>query len=1425
MADSNLSIPIKLDAFVLNPSVCDGNGDQGKIAPITQPNYALMRIENIEIQDDLMSHVDLHNASPNRKNSRMTDIGTGKTRTNRQGVYLHWMVPRLYRYGVATSTSTGGKPGEPTTAPDAGTGTDTDKDPSTPNFLQAPNRWLVIRKLDPNADTTLPKTARKYIKPISACIIESDRAWEIDEINDSSQGPRPTDQQDVVDLQVDVSPFLTSSTKLINGDPGSISFQKQAEIFIGMRQDAQEWVKTGETEARRVDLNLLNSSNHLFPDYQPHNSNVFSTLDRFQYEYIGEDGLKHVGTLTDAVADYFVIGWHSDPKNDPLTMSETANDKRIGRLQSLSMALNDEDLDKVPQEVKDWLESPNSTRVLNHGAMYGVEWHDEWAQEKTRPKIVLSDQVTDNLVNNMPISVGTTPLDAVLAYAELHRGQELEKDLFALSSLLRAQADSVEARRAGADEIQNYNFSRYSGGSRYVPLIDPKLPAEPPSPDDQDALIKLNASQCLLDSTIRELQQAQWEFFSIWWQYVTDLENAPPSVPDPKYGKMVQALGQEVSALLQVKQSQQDAVDNAKKKLSQAAKQSVLSEFAQLRDPTLFVGGVQSGWPIDYLEDLKVRLDFQITGDPNIPLPNFSDYGLDCLPEKEMQNTAASLVREFLTNDPVHVSARGEAKPEPPASDIPTYIPVYHDQKTGDGSNNGPWRDRWESTQPFFPLFLEWEADYFHIPYEDWVLKEVQVRHGVDTKFRYGLKDDTTFYPSASTDDLKSSKKGEDSYADRRTISGRILILPQPALSLKTLIDQVLTNTPQEELDKLLTPDEQEKISSHASSLPFLSSPLDGFTNHLLTTLNGNHVKPNVVIPGATRDKPVSVPQPIRDAWSSIDPSVGLTENIIRFIGKESELTPYGSHVQLADNGIPGFKPATHGQFRFTKLNIIDKFGQAACVIDPTKRTTGPPAIYPCISDYYEPQVRIDDSWKGWPNIMEQPKDEDSCEFVQIPPQINQPSRINSCFVTHDETQGATAYWRPVNEWENPIWGFLVVNYVDQGIQFFDSNGAFYREARLSAPNAKPGLNLPPKWSPFPAGSTSASTQQLDQLISQFANEDYLRSFIHMATSAIGDSTSAPSAYAQFMHAVVGRPLALVNTGWSIELSYDEKRSQSAVNSQQSLDLPYYLLSGQDRNQYHFQLKLGDEARPHDGLVGYFAAAQNPTSGSELAVDHLFTNFCDPLNVDLGSNQQPGTSTPPRISPINDKTFPSIKPHWFHPKLFASGADAAQRYAWAQNSNLQVFGAIVDPFMPINGFTGVLPIERLQLPSWTWEAAMKKMTAFFHFGPLLVTDDVPKFNKDDRITDQNYDKLAGKTLDNQVALPALSAADWSWLQPYVDENSQPDAFMALSIGKLDSRVKYTKGPYTVVEGYLQMRAPIVAAEKPPSPPSTPPQSH
>lgn len=65
-----------------------------------------------------------------------------------------------------------------------------------------------------------------------------------------------------------------------------------------------------------------------------------------------------------------------------------------------------------------------------------------------------------------------------------------------------------------------------------------------------------------------------------------------------------------------------------------------------------------------------------------------------------------------------------------------------------------------------------------------------------------------------------------------------------------------------------------------------------------------------------------------------------------------------------------------------------------------------------------------------------------------------------------------------------------------------------------------------------------------------------------------------------------------------------------------------------------------------------------------------------------------------------------------------------------------------------------------------------------------------------------------------VAIPALPAGDWNWLQPYVESentaDSDPPAYSSFVLDKRGnlSRSGFQVGPYTAQEGYLQLRNPI-----------------
>lgn len=1364
MAESNISIPMKLDAFVFNQDVCDGDKLQAKIAPITQPNYTFLRIQGDLLQNDLLDAVDLANAAPHDRNARITDLGTGKIRKNRLGVYLHWAIPRPYRSGAAATPETEARHSNLSSA----------KDPSAPKFRNPPTRWLVLRKIDP--DSIQPAGAP--IQSLEGWVVESDRVRLLDQIPDS------------VDLQVDVSPYILSSTS--EEDPAQISINKQAEIFVGYKEGAADWKELG-AEKTRVDLSLLNSSNQLFPDYQPHNNNVFSVLDRFTYR--DENGSQR--TLTDAVASYYVLGWHPDSNDDPFTLH---GHTRSSRLSELNMTLDH------MEEVQAWLDATTNTRVVCHGAMYQVEWHDRWIQgdspEPKKPERVPADVFTEELVTKMPVAVGTTPMDTLLAYIHANHEDELENDIFRIAALLRAQSDSVTDQQAAETEVQNYNFTTEGGGTHYIMSVDNERPAQPPSAEDQSHLKEINQAQALINSAEHAQTTTQWDMFSLWWKYTTDPDKGTGGI-DGEYKLKADGLWSKYETLRGLLEQQHSRRQASLGKLSQEPKTATFPEFNLATDPSVVVVGARAGWPEDFLQNLLCRLDYQIDAFQS-PSATEGDDIVKCLPSV-LQRTARALLREFLENTPAIVGEELEVV----GAAYKTVPPLYHDQ--GDPSQeqdeNAPWRDRWESTQPWFPLFVEWEVEFFHVEYDKWTLDASTSWADKRKKFRHAIK------PS----DRPLWEDGAVA-RDTRILAGRSLILPQPAFSLKAQIEQLFNSTSPDILDPILPPEERERLLADVSKMPLLSLPLSGFVNQLTTTLQGNHLKPNIRVPG-------SAPTPIVEAYEASQ-SIGLGEPQLAAVGAQTDMTPFGKLVPLPNNGCAAFKPATHGQFRFTKLNIVDKFGQCAPAIDQRPSRTGPPPLYPCLSDYVVPQSFGADNT---PNVAVKPENPNSCEFAQVPPQINQASRLNCQFVTPDEDASPAkggAYWRPAREWDNPIWGWIVVNYVNNGIQFFLPDGTFYREARVASPDNPRPVAAGKRWLPFgqsEEGPVPPGACQIDLLIRQFTNPDggqmYLEGFIAMITGAVDSIKSSPSAYGQFVNALVGKPLALVNVGYSLELATDAKVNQSQEDNQDGKSTKFQLLPAKPPSSnevYNFQLKLGDHDRLDDSLVGYFRAHEDPWSrdqpaGNELKLETLYTTY-------YADN--------PHFAAIDGANFPQLQAFYANPLEFAASEDPGPAFTRVYNSKMNptVFGCIVDPFLALHAYTGggVAPVQALKLPEWTWQTALQRMTAFFHFGPLMVTGDVPGFDDRYVLPGGNYAADLGRLTVPGAALPlpSLKTADWRWLQGYMaqggdgegnsegDDEDPPQKYMALALGKLDATPRYERGPYTAIEGYLQMARPI-----------------
>jgi len=1301
-----LCVPIHLDAFVLAPGSFKG---KALISPISQPYHVSLRPESDFIRPDVLDHCDLHRVSPAIYNSRVANLGTSPAELNyhRLGVNLHWSLPRCYRRAESHADGSSQSQGVRTEA----------ADPSYPVFPLVPNRWLVVRRL-------IAATPPNKIPKFQSWVVESDRRWEVDDIPDD------------YDLETDVTPFVN-----FEGDPSdSEALKKQGEVFIGSKTPLESW---SETSKPHVKLTVANSSNPWFADFAIHNPNVFSTMDDFAYK--DGDATLH---LTEAKADYFVIGWHSTAAADPM---DDPGSERARRLSQLMLRLNTNTGDHLMTE---WNASTSGTRCLLHGAIYGVSY------SRTSPPKSLADTAAEKFTSMTgiePLSVGTTALDGMLAFLNAHKddksgrvldegARKLAEEISIISQLVYVSEDEYNSRVKAQDLVLQHNYSRSSGGTEWhyagqsADGCSPAVASSTPDASgvsDLDRISQLNTLQTRLDITERELASARWSLFAEWWKYMSDERKAQAAVK-AKYQSKVQLAKTRVQELVNLVSQLRTSIDFLVNLVD--CKKTNKPPFYSRKDIAICVAGVDSGWPLDFMDPLTCRLDHQIPTKSRKAVYEIYSEGKSPVPsEGDLQGVAEKLLAECLSS---------------PATD--------NGHTTGFQS--------WEQN-PFVPLFIEWEGDYYHVDKKKW---SVELRRSP-----IGHSHQQVCY--VVNEDLASDSANQK---DVRSLSGRMTVMPHAALSLQAAVIQVLDRLPE---SSLLDKTQRDDIRKNIQKLKFISASLDGFTAHLLTRVKGAHVKPNVRSQG----------QSVEPLTASTAPEIGFDLDTLRLIDAETGVTPYGRLQSFGKDSVP-FKGVTHGQMTFTKLNIVDKFGQVVCAPLPRPRRRWPreppEPIYPCLSDYLTPDMvkQRDGLWRPNTIFLEPETDEGKtpiCRFIQLTPSINQDARITASFVAPNPEVNVAAgspAWRQIQDFEPPVWGWIIINYADCGLQFFLANGTFYREVRISS---TAGAVTGSKWLPAAAPDrTGAADQiQMDELIQALASRPgYLQAFFDVINGSIRNMPFPPADYAGCVNAIVGKPLALVNVGWGLELAEPALKAQNTIGGRPK-DEAAELAS------YAFSIKLGDLERPFDGLVGYFLN-ENGSSPPKTEWDKLYTYFTKDIDVGLSADH---------VVPITPKRFPTLNPYYIDP--VATGDISA-----AVASRLLVTTIIADPYTPCHAYSPILPIASIQVPAWATQAVMKNMAAFFHLGPMLLSRDVSPRDPAKDINSKTWvhppvtdtsgaDSGAGA----DIKLPISNhKGDWNWLQPYSIGSTA--AFNRLTVAPEDEKLRHDPAPYTLVEGYLEL---------------------
>lgn len=350
-----------------------------------------------------------------------------------------------------------------------------------------------------------------------------------------------------------------------------------------------------------------------------------------------------------------------------------------------------------------------------------------------------------------------------------------------------------------------------------------------------------------------------------------------------------------------------------------------------------------------------------------------------------------------------------------------------------------------------------------------------------------------------------------------------------------------------------------------------------------------------------------------------------------------------------------------------------------------------------------------------------------------------------------------------------------------------------------------------------------------------------------MITQAIINMPHSPPEFAQSAAAIIGKPLALVNVGFSLELAIEPRTTQT--------NLPPTALpppaDAETLYNYQFPIKIGDLERPYDGVVGFWDA-DNTTAGA-TNWETLHTYFHAGMRD--GEPIPPPTPTPiagdPR-TPIELRTLPTLRPYYIDPEGINSGGGGGGSggsgvstvttagledgsFARTHARQLQVKAALVDPYTPLHVYSPILPITARQLPAWTVQQAMQRISAFFTLGPLLLTRDVPPtYDASKPLSATSWlerqqshslvpggDTPAAGTAPIRLPISAAGAKGrWLWLQPYSvpvaaeggagggerdpAAAAEQTRYNALEVGEEDGRIRNDAAPYTMVEGYLQL---------------------
>jgi hypothetical protein len=409
------------------------------------------------------------------------------------------------------------------------------------------------------------------------------------------------------------------------------------------------------------------------------------------------------------------------------------------------------------------------------------------------------------------------------------------------------------------------------------------------------------------------------------------------------------------------------------------------------------------------------------------------------------------------------------------------------------------------------------------------------------------------------------------------------------------------------------------------------------------------------------------------------------------------------------------FLPVRGGLLRIEKLQVIDAFGQLLDLTD-----TGDEHGFAPLPGQ---ELRPDD-----PNAAESL----GHGTIQLPPRIIQNARLDVQFLPNDGSEGEL----PTSVLANPVNGWLLPNHLDRSIAVYDEHGAMLGEI---VPPAQGDWRPRPR----PGGKPhdAIANAVLKRVVAAIIASGDVDSVLEVIDETLWTVDPLGARKDQFLSVLVGRPLAVVQATFVLELMGDPLTDQSWGST---LDLdaqtPAWKRDEGGIRAGAFPIRLGSIALRADGLIGYYQTAGVRAYTTLYAV-HV------PTGVKAKS-----------IIPI------------------VSGS-RYQGDLWLKPATDRVtLTLIIDPRAGVTAWSGILPAATATLPTHLVEDFMGQLRVTFRTGPVVADAQGPR-----------------------LALPGRKQDAWSWAQ-----GSDAHGWTTTPLQNADDRARLPDAPLALREGWLEL---------------------